>query len=122
MRIFNIFWKRFPKKKPWKNGWYLCTVEFEYADNKWQSYVMQLFWDQRVKNIHDDTYGAWINNTRKDVFDTYDVFLRDKNSYHVIETDRLCDRTSTVIAWRKLPIKFISKKVIDTEECYGRQC
>ena len=79
-------WKRFDKKKPKKDGWYECTVEVKGQ----QRYVMQLFW-------YNDTQ-RFISNIRLGVFEEYTVSnYKGKRLYR----DRLCDRTDSVIAWRK---------------------
>ena len=89
-----MFWKLFEKKKPKKEGWYLCTIEVPGM----QRYVMDLHWYPGQK--------AFIDNRRLNTFYMYDVYgynpdtgLRDKK----IQQDMLCDRTDEVVAWRKLP-------------------
>lgn len=100
-------WNLFNKKKPKKNGWYQCTVEVPGQ----QRYVMDLYWYCEYQKFKD--------NRRRDVFNTYDVYAfndatndYDKN----IHTDSLCDRTTRVIAWRKIPKPYMKGFV--KEELY----
>lgn len=83
-----MFWKIFKNKKPTKNGWYQCTVE---VPNQ-QRYVMDLYWHNELQRFKD--------NRRQNVYDTYNV-LNYKNEK--MYTERLCDRTENVVAWKKLP-------------------
>lgn len=87
-------WRLFKKKKPKKNGWYICTVEVPGQ----QRYVMDLYWYSQTQRFRD--------NRRQSVFDVYDVYgynddtkTQDKKLY----TENLCDRTENVIAWRNPP-------------------
>lgn len=83
-----MFWKRFDKKKPTEKGWYMCTVE---VPNQ-QRYVMDLYWyPDRQK---------FIDNRRQTIFDDYTVTDYEGKRLHSIG---LCDRTSGVVAWRKMP-------------------
>lgn len=81
-------WKRFDKKKPRKNGWYTCTVEVP----RQQRYVMDLYWYNETQSFRD--------NRRQNVYDSYDVY---NYQHEKMCSDRLCDRTSNVVAWRKRP-------------------
>lgn len=47
--------------------------------------------------------GKFKNNLRKNVFDTYHVGDYQGKQIH---TDRLCDRTNHVVAWKKFPKKY----------------
>ncbi len=80
-------WKIFKKKKPEKEGWYLCTYEVE----NFQRYVMNLYWWPKKQKF--------IDNIREDVVDTYNVMGLSGERIHDIGQDR----TDMVIAWRKLP-------------------
>lgn len=91
-----MFWKLFSKKKPKKNGWYLCTVEVPGQ----QRYIMDLYWYGELERFKD--------NRRQNVFDTHKVFTQNPftpGQYieYRLYTEHLCDRTDNVIAWRKLP-------------------
>lgn len=89
-----MFWKQFSKKKPKKDGWYQCTVEVP----GFQRYVMDLYWYGE--------YEKWKDNRRQDVFNTYDVYAIDPTTNQFtknIHSERLCDRTDSVVAWRKIP-------------------
>lgn len=81
-------WKLFKKKQPKKDGWYICTVEVPGQ----QRYVMDLYWYSGSKRFKD--------NRRQTVYDYYNVTDCDGNRIH---TEKLCDRTENVIAWRKEP-------------------
>ena len=86
------FWRKYPKRKPKKEGWYQCTVKHGFGIDKPR--VMDLY-------FHD---GHWTDRRRKQVFEGYKVY---KPSRAAIEdnrvwNDELCDRDD-VIAWRRLP-------------------
>lgn len=83
-----MLWKRFDKKKPKKDGWYICTVE---AENQLR-YTMDLYWYSDRQQFRD--------NRRQDVFNSYDVY-GDKNKK--LYSEKLCNRTDDVIAWKKQP-------------------
>lgn len=92
--MFNR-WKPYPKNKPKKRGWYICSIQ--YGEEKEQNYVMDLFWDDEKK--------LWKDNRRLDVYNMYYVFgyndetgRQDKKMYR----DNLCIRND-VIAFKKLP-------------------
>lgn len=89
-----MFWKKFPKKKPKKDGWYICTVEVPGQ----QRYVMDLYWYSESQSFKD--------NRRRHVFDIYKVLgYDDETNDHTnhIFTDNLCDRTINVKAWKNTP-------------------
>lgn len=83
-----MFWKRFDKKKPTKDGWYLCTIEVPGQ----QRYVMDLYWYSNRQMFRD--------NRVQHTFDTHQVL--DYKGYQLYE-NHLCDRTDGVVAWRKMP-------------------
>ena len=83
-----MFWNRFDKKKPKKDGWYICTVEVKNQ----QRYVMDLYWYSDRQQFRD--------NRRQNVFDVYNVFNFENKELH---SENLCNRTDGVIAWRKQP-------------------
>ena len=94
--MFNR-WKPYPKYKPKKRGWYICSIR--YGEDKRQAYVMDLFWDE--------VRGVWKDNRRLNVFSTYEVYGWGESIigtpaktrlYH----DRLCERNN-VIAFKKQP-------------------
>ncbi|MBC5667330.1 hypothetical protein H8S00_04930 [Eubacterium sp. BX4] len=92
--MFNM-WKPYPKNNPKKRGWYICSIRYGKDPN--QAYVMDLFWDEKMKQ--------WKDNRRLDVYNTYKVYgynnetrLEDKRIYK----DNVCFRTD-VIAFKKLP-------------------
>lgn len=91
-----MFWKSFPKHKPKKDDWYLCSITFGDGKNK-QSYVMDLYWySDRQK---------FIDNRRQLIFDMYQVRSFDGE---ILRTDEsLCDRTAEVTGWRKLPKHYV---------------
>lgn len=87
-------WIIFKKRKPKKDGWYQCTVEVPSQ----QRYVMDLYWYADRQQFRD--------NRRQDVFNCYAVYgyndethLQDERLY----SERICNRTEDVIAWRKIP-------------------
>lgn len=92
--MFINLWRKFPKRKPRKDGYYLVTI---YSLEEDFSYVARLYYDARA--------GKWENNERKHVFAGYVVYrqcrapIEDNRVYW----DSLCDRTEEVVAWKKLP-------------------
>lgn len=88
-------WRRYPKRKPRKNGFYLCTVIHPYDDSI--NMVMILKYSKES--------DKWTNTFRKAVFDGYVVYkpcrapIEDNRVY----SDGLCRLTENVVAWRKLP-------------------
>ena len=96
-----MLWERFDKKKPKKDGWYICTVE---AENQLR-YTMDLYWYSDRQQFRD--------NRRQDVFNSYDVY-GDKNKK--LYSEKLCNRTDDVIAWKKQPRTYMrgfTKKIIE---------
>lgn len=103
----NLFWHRFPKSQPTKDGWYQCTINFEFSRKfigndemiLYQEYVMDLYWYNKSR--------SFIDNRAKQVIETYEVIGYGKNSEkHRIsleEFNHSIDRTKSVIAWRKMP-------------------
>ena len=88
-------WRKFPKNKPKKNGWYICTVE---VPNQ-QRYVMMLYWyGERGES------GRFIDNNRQYVFDIYSVYGYSGSK---LTTCNLCDRTNSVVAFRKPPKSYM---------------
>ena len=92
--MFNR-WKPYPKYKPSKRDWYICSIR--YGEEPGQAYVMDLFWDEKEEK--------WKDNRRLDVYNTYEVYgyndethLIDKRMYK----DNLCYRND-VIAFKKIP-------------------
>lgn len=97
--IFN-FWRRYPRRKPKESGFYLCTINMSDID----SYVMKLFYSPEK--------DKWIDIHRQKVFDGYVVYkvCRAPIEENRVYKDGLCDRTDAVIAWKRLPKAYISKK------------
>lgn len=93
-------WKPFPQHKPKVDGWYQCTIE--YGNEEKHRYVMDLYWYGKRKGE-----GRWIDNRRQSIFDAYHVYALDpvmfNNNNERLSTNKLCDRTSSVTAWKKLP-------------------
>ena len=87
-RLYNIVnpWKDMSKKNPPSDGWYMCTVEVKNQ----QRYTMELFWRSSC--------NKFIDNRRQTIFEDYSVY--DYNGNHMSTCD-LCDRTNSVVAWRK---------------------
>lgn len=98
-----MLWKQFNKKKPKKNGWYQCTIEIPGLERR----VIDLHWYNNIQ--------GFIDTRRQDVFSTYEVYdfnddTKEFDKYTI--TDKSCDLTNYVIAWRKLPrpyMKIINK-------------
>lgn len=102
----NLFWRKFPQRKPVKDGWYQCTINFEcdtkYSNNKeetiYQEYVMDLYWNCGS--------GRFIDNRVKQIFEVYDVMgYGQNNEYHKLSLRDIhtIDRTDHVVAWRVMP-------------------
>lgn len=91
--VFN-FWKRYPKRKPKDEGWYLCTMQ--------NGRVMDLYYDWLLDN--------WIDKRRMSVFNGYKVYKsgREPFEYNRVFGDFGCIRDD-VVAWKKLP-KAYSRK------------
>ena len=86
-------WKKFPTNSPPKEGWYQCTVEIKNQ----QRYVMNLYWRYNKDSVYG---GRWKDNIRQDVFNTYEIYDRYGKQLH---TSDECDRTYSVVAWKKMP-------------------
>jgi len=94
--MFNR-WKPYPKHKPKKRGWYICSIR--YGEEPGQAYVMDLFWDE-VREV-------WKDNRRSNVFQEYEVYgygvnIIEQPIKKQIWHDKLCERDD-VIAFKKLP-------------------
>ena len=82
-------WIPFPENTPISRGWYICTIRYGTDYN--QTYVMDLFWDDKVNEWHD--------NRRIDVFRTYSVYnVKNERLYG----DHYCKRKD-VIAFKPIP-------------------
>jgi hypothetical protein len=82
-------WIPFPENTPTYRGWYICTIRYGTKHN--QTYVMDLFWDDKLNEWHD--------NRRLDVFHTYSVYnLKGERLY----TDYYCKRDD-VVAFKPMP-------------------
>lgn len=93
-KLFNL-WQPFPKYKPDKRGWYICSIR--YGKDPRQAYVMDLFWDNNTEQ--------WRDNRRIDVYQCYDVYgYNDKthNKDRKMYMDNLCYRKD-VIAFKRTP-------------------
>lgn len=88
--IFNR-WRRYPRVKPKKDGWYQCTVDRGNGLG-----VMDLYYDTRYG-------GRWIDLRRKQVFNGYKVYKagREPLEYNRVFEDSLCDRED-VMAWKHM--------------------
>lgn len=86
--IFN-FWRNYPRFKPKKEAAYLCTLE--------DGSVMILYYSEWV--------DEWIDSSRQSVFDGYQVYMSGRGQIEDtrVYSDGLCDRTRSVMAWKKLP-------------------
>lgn len=102
--MFN-YWRNYPKRKPTKDGLYLCTIDMGAGIH----IVKQLWYNTRQ--------DKWINKERLSVFNMYDVYrccLTPNDENRVID-DELCDRTDDVIYWRMLPKT--KKGKLDKKDC-----
>lgn len=92
--MFNR-WRKYPKRKPKKVGWYQCTVR--YGSELENSKVMDLYFD----TIDG---GKWIDDRRQNVFDGYKVYMAGRPAMETnrIYTDSLCER-GFVVAWKNMP-------------------
>ena len=94
--MFNR-WKPFPKYKPKKRGWYICSSR--YGEEPGEAYVMDLFWDEKRE--------VWKDNRRIDVFQSYEVYgwgnnILDQAVKKQLFYDNFCERTD-VIAFKRCP-------------------
>lgn len=96
-------WFEYPNKKPKKDGWYQCTVEFEIeideVNHIHKSYVMDLYY-------YTET-NQWRDNRRQNVFDKYEVYgnCEGPSGHDALEriyADNYCI-LDEVIAWKNLP-------------------
>lgn len=87
--IFNP-WRKYPKRKPKEDGWYLCTVP----------YTVRVF-------HYDVRKDKWTDTSRQHVFDGYVVYkcCRAPIQENRVYTDGLCERDD-VVAWKKLPREY----------------
>ena len=90
--IFN-FWRPFRWFKPKKDGEYLCVIDNPYE----LRYVVQLSYTEYL--------NKWENTGRSSVFEGYKVYKHGRATIedNRVYSDRLCDRTREVVAWKKLP-------------------
>lgn len=100
--IFNP-WRKFPRWKPKKDDYYLCTI---YSLEANITYATRLYYER----------GKWLNNDRRSVFKGYNVYkpCRATIEENHVYSDSLCDRTDDVIYWKKMPKGKEAKK-------YGRK-
>lgn len=94
MRMIFNFWRRYPRWKPKKSGWYQCTVRYGYE--RPDPCVMDLYFRSGD--------GKWIDRRRQHVFEGYKVYKsgREPMEYNRVYTDSLCERID-ILAWRPLP-------------------
>lgn len=88
-------WIRYPRRKPKKDGPYLCMVSWEGIMNESKLVILHY-------NVSED---KWINKQRKLVFDGYKVYkqCREPLEYNRVYEDGLCEMSHVVIAYRRLP-------------------
>lgn len=88
--LFSKF-KKYPRKKPKKDGWYLCKLNHSTPS------MCVLHYDTRK--------DKWVNANRQSVFDGYLVYkvCRAPIDDNRVYTDSLSDCGHLVTAWRKLP-------------------
>ena len=93
-------WKPYPKRKPKKDGSYLCTIAYDE-----EQYLVKLYYDRKR--------DAWINRERQSVFDGYKVFkaCREPIADNRVFTDSLCEPGHVVIAFRRLPKTYDNEKI-----------
>ena len=79
--IFN-FWRRYPRRKPKEDGFYLCTIPMGTTDG----YVRKLMYSTRT--------DKWTDIYRQKVFDGYVVYkvCRAPIDENRVRTDGMCDR------------------------------
>lgn len=85
------FWRRYPRRKPKKEGWYQCVIQ--------DGGVMDLyFW------FKPDVGGVWKDKRRQQVFDGYKVYKPSRAPIddNRVWGDELCERID-VVAWKKIP-------------------
>ena len=97
--LFN-FWRRYPRRKPKEDGYYLCTIAMGETDG----YVLKLFYNTRT--------DKWTDIRRQKVFDGYVVYkvCRAPIEENRVYTDGMCDRTDEVVAWKQLPKAYCVKR------------
>lgn len=96
--IFN-FWRRYPRRKPKEDAYYLCTIGMGKTDG----YILKLFYNTRT--------DKWTDIRRQKVFDGYVVYklCRAPIEENRVYTDGMCDRTDEVVAWKRLPKAYCRK-------------
>lgn len=94
-RMIINFWKRYPKRKPKEEGWYLCTLQNG-------TRVIDLYYDSLL--------DKWIDKRRQSVFNGYKVYKsgREPLEYNRVFEDSKCERID-VVAWKKLPKQYSRK-------------
>lgn len=101
-KLLNL-WIDYPKHKPNKRGWYECSVYYGYEVG--QSYVMDLFWD--------DKNERWCDNRRLNVYQNYKVFGYNKdtgNEDKRMSFDSLCYRDD-VVAFKRMSKLYNRRKI-----------
>lgn len=96
--MFNR-WKKYPKRKPKKEGWYQCTVKYGLSGKIENPMVMDLyFW------FAPECGGIWVDRRRQSVFDGYKVYMPNRAPIddNRVCRDNVCERID-VTAWRKIP-------------------
>lgn len=97
--IFNL-WRKYPKRKPEHNGYYLCTV----IEANGEHTLYKLYYKKTV--------DKWIDMSRQTVFDGYVVYkvCRAPIEENRVYTDGMCNRTEDVIAWKQLSKEYRRRK------------
>lgn len=96
--IFNR-WRKYPKRKPKKEGWYQCTVLYETnTDSPYPVNMDLYFW------FAPDRGGIWVDRRRESVFDGYKVYMPNRAPIddNRVFRDSGCERVD-VVAWKRLP-------------------
>lgn len=102
-----MFWKKFPDKKPKKDGWYQCTIAFPFTKlpdgtDVYQTYVMDLHYCTETEQF--------IDNRERHVFHLYDVYGYGKGNQKVkLKSYEHGDKTEYVVAWKHMPKPYLSK-------------
>lgn len=89
--MFNI-WRPYPLLKPKTDGWYSVSL--------FDGTVMDLeyiSWSNR-----------WMDSRRQSVFNGYKVYKSGRAAIdeNRVFDDKLCNRTSEVVAWRKIGLPY----------------
>ena len=88
--VDNSGWIPCSDRLPEKNGWYLCSCEYEFG-----YMVITQYWNSDKKR--------WVNNAVKHIFNTYYVISPFSGERLKYKDNGTYDFNESIIAWMPLP-------------------